>query len=315
MDYRNPGFDLNQKEVRVGTDCSGLETPLVALKMLNANIKHMWSCDNNAHIKKHILKHHDPFIYYNSIFNRNHNELPDIDLYICGFCCQPFSGIGLRQGFNDSNGTVFFEAYNTIMIKMPKYFVLENVKNIMSHNKGETMAIIKEKLDGLNYNVYYHVLNTNNYGIPQHRQRLYIIGVRDDIFKLLPYDKPCPPVRDFLDTDVIGQQSKCLIPRRQMIVDSVVEKRNINLDDDWIITSGASFSYARSNKDCCPCITANSRFYYITSLKRFVTPNELSRLQGFPEDFPVDKTGEAYKQVGNAMSCNVIYHVLASLLC
>ncbi len=315
MNYALPEFNCQRRPLRVGTDCSGLETPLIALKMLNVDVEHMWSCDNDPHIKKHILEHHNPFIYYDNIFDRNHNELPDIDLYVCGFCCQPFSSIGLRQGFECQNGTVFYEVYNTILCKSPKYFVLENVRNITEHKKGETYKTIKEMLSKLNYNISYHVLNTMDYGIPQHRRRLYIVGVKNETFTLLPYTKPCPSVREFVDTTMIGQVGRCLIPRRQGILNHVVMKKNVKVEDDWVITTGSSASYARSNKDYSPCITANCRFYYITSLQRFLTPRELSNLQGFPEDMPLANNGQAYKQIGNAMSCNVVYHILASLLC
>lgn len=318
MNYINKDFDLQQQEIRVGTDCAGLETPLLALKLLNAKIIHCWSCDNDRYIKEYIKTHHSPIVYYDNIIERNHHELPDIDLYVCGFCCQPFSGIGLKQGFDCLNGSVFWECCKVIEAKKPKYFVLENVKSIMSHNQGKTMATIKQKLkDFTEYNIAFEVLNTMHYGIPQHRQRLYIIGVRKDLpkFKLLPFTKPLPPVREFLDTNDVGDINKCLIPRRKQVVDAIVEKKNIDMSDDWVITTGASLSFARSNKNYCPCITANCTFYYITSLQRFLNKRELSRLQGYPDDFPIAEGNKAYKHIGNAMSLNVIYHVLASLLC
>ena len=302
--------------LRVGTDCSGLETPLLALTQLGITYEHIWSCDNDMSIKTHILNYFNPVMYFDSIYDRNHYDLPDIDLYVCGFSCQPFSSIGLRKGFNDKlNGSVFFEAYNTIKIKQPKYFILENVKSILSHNSGKTIQTIKEMLGDLtDYNVCFHTLNTNDYGVPQHRQRLYIIGVQNESFKLEPFLDTCQPLSDFIDFTMIGQTASCLIPRRQNVVNCVALAKHMNLSDNWIITSGASLSYCRSYKDCCPCITANCRFYYISSLQRFLTPRELSNLQGFPTDFPIASNGQAYKQIGNAMSLNVIKHILKSML-
>ena len=107
-------------------------------------------------------------------------ELPDFDILCAGFPCQPFSIAGERKGFCDTRGTLFFDIERIIKEKQPKAFILENVKGLTSHDKGQTLKVILETLEKkLNYKVFYQVLNSKDYGVPQNRERIYIIGFKD----------------------------------------------------------------------------------------------------------------------------------------
>lgn len=120
---------------------------------------------------------------------RNHRRLPDVDLYVCGFPCQSFSTAGKRKGVKDRRGTIIYSCLNTIKAKKPRYFILENVKGILSIDKkdknekyGETWKTIwseLEKLKRLGYSIDWKVMNTREYGIPQNRERVYIVGTMD----------------------------------------------------------------------------------------------------------------------------------------
>lgn len=115
---------------------------------------------------------------------RKIKDIPDIDLYICGFPCQPFSMAGERKGTEDSRGTIFYECLKVIRNKKPNYFILENVKGLITIDKGNTFKEILQSLKNLKiYNVEWKVLNTKDYGIPQNRERIFIIGIKKSLKK------------------------------------------------------------------------------------------------------------------------------------
>tara|TARA_R100000781_G_scaffold97128_2_gene61020 strand:- start:686 stop:1900 length:1215 start_codon:yes stop_codon:yes gene_type:complete len=180
--------------LKVGTDFSGIGSPEIALKNLGVDFKSMFACDYDKYAKQSYLANHKTENFYDDITTRDHNKTPYVDLYIAGFPCQAFSMAGKRKGFDDTRGTLFFDLLQYLKAQRPKYFILENVKGLVSHNKGQTFAVILDCLaktcnnqysftnyeDGLNYHIYYKVLNTKDYGLPQNRERIFIVGFRDD---------------------------------------------------------------------------------------------------------------------------------------
>ena len=123
--------------LRIGTDCSGIEAPIQALRQLGIPHRHVWSSDIDKFCIQSIKSNYDPERLYGDpngpypdgdITKRDHSTLPDIDLYVCGFPCQPFSIAGDRKGFEDKRGNVFWSCLDVIKVKQPKYFILENVK-------------------------------------------------------------------------------------------------------------------------------------------------------------------------------------------
>ena len=120
-------------------------------------------------------------------------DLPDFDIFCGGFPCQSFSIAGHRKGFEDTRGTLFFDIARILKVKKPKYFLLENVKGLISHNKGKTLQVILDTLQELGYGVDYRVLNAKDYGLPQNRQRIFIVGKRNaNLFWKLDWPKPIP---------------------------------------------------------------------------------------------------------------------------
>ena len=107
----------------------------------------------------------------------------EIDLYVCGFPCQAFSNIGHKKGFDDPRGEMIFEVFKILKNKKPKAFILENVKGLVSHDKGKTLGFIIETLDKLGYNTSFKVLEAKDYGLPQIRKRLFIVGVKKSFKK------------------------------------------------------------------------------------------------------------------------------------
>lgn len=315
MSYINSDYDLNHISLRVGTDCSGLETPLIALKLLNVDVNHIFSCDNDKIVKDYIINQHNPTYFFDDIFERDHSKLPDIDLYVAGPPCVSWSCYGLREGINNPKGLIFFEVIKTIEIKKPKYFIIENVKGLLFKNNKTAFKSIQTRLNNLSeYHIKYEILNTKDFGVPHHRKRLYIIGSKKEFDLIRPSLKA--DLNDFINKSLPSNKSVCLIPRRQIVLDEIVKKKNINLKDNWVITVGSSLSFARSYKDLCACITTFSNYYYITSQERFLSIQELYCLQGFPKDYKIDcKYGNHhYRLIGNSMSVNVLYYILVSLL-
>ena len=182
--------------MKLGTDFSGIGAPEMALKYLNIEFKSVFACEIDKYARQSFKQLHNTKTFYNDITKRNHKEVEQLDLYVAGFPCQAFSMAGKRKGFEDTRGTLFYNVAEFIKINKPKVFVLENVKGLVSHDSGKTFQTIIDILsnnggtqngqisldmfdDGLGYHIYWQVLNTKNYGIPQNRERIFIVGFKD----------------------------------------------------------------------------------------------------------------------------------------
>ncbi len=179
--------------MKVGSDFSGIGSPEVALKNLQIEFEHVFACDVDAYAKKSFLAIHKPQVFFDDIRNRNHGSIKRLDMYFAGFPCQAFSIAGKRKGFDDVRGTLFFDTAEFIRINRPKVFVLENVKGLVNHDGGNTFKTIIDLLsngggtvngqmsldmfeDGLGYHLHTCLLNTKDFGLPQNRERIFIIG-------------------------------------------------------------------------------------------------------------------------------------------
>ena len=191
--------------MKVGTDFSGIGAPEMALKYLGIDFESEFACEIDKYARQSFEQLHKPKTFYNNITTRNHKEVEQLDLYVAGFPCQAFSTAGKRKGFEEARGTLFFNVAEFIQINQPKVFVLENVKGLLSHDKGNTFQTIVDILsngggtqngqisldvfeDGLGYHIYWQVLNTKDYGIPQNRERIFIVGFKD--FREFSFPKP-----------------------------------------------------------------------------------------------------------------------------
>ena len=242
------------------------------------------------------------------------DEIPDFDILLGGFPCQPFSQAGLKKGFSDTRGTLFFEIERIIKDKRPKAFLLENVKQLRGHDKGRTLKIILEHLDALDYQVTYDVLRAADFGIPQNRERIYIVGFDrryyglDDKY-IFPFPKPTHQktrLGDILEDNV---DEKYTIS--QKLYEGHIRRKAEHQK------KGNGFGFSLFNADSEYTNTISARYYKDGSEilndqgpdipPRKLTPRECARLQGFPESFiiPVSDT-QAYKQFGNSVAVPVI---------
>lgn len=235
------------------------------------------------------------------------NDVPDHDILLAGFPCQPFSQAGLKKGFTDTRGTLFFDIERILLAKQPKAFLLENVKQLKGHNKGETFKIIIDHLTNAGYKVFYEILKARDFGVPQNRERIYIVGFLDHSVNF-EFPKPTNlPTRvgDILD-DVVDE--------KYTISDKLWSghKRRKELNK----LNGKGFGYSLFNKESKYTNTISARYYKDGSEilieqegknPRKLTPREAARLQGFPEDYIIPVSdAQAYKQFGNSVCVPVV---------
>ena len=248
--------------------------------------------------------------------------IPDHDILVAGFPCQPFSiagvskknSLGRATGFEDkTQGTLFFDVCRIIKAKRPKAFMLENVKNLESHDKGKTFQIIKESLDELDYEFFYKVLDGQNY-VPQHRERIIIVGFdRKRYGKGISFEfnltlkKRKPVMADILENNVDSKYT--LSDKLWAYLQAYAAKHK---------AKGNGFGYGIAKPDGISR-TLSARYYkdgseilieQKNSNPRRLTPRECARLQGFPDTFKiVVSDGQAYKQFGNSVVVPLISNV------
>jgi len=206
--------------IKVGTDFSGIGSPEAALKRLGIPHHNVFACDIDKYAEKSFLELNKPDKFYKDITTRDYKEVPQLDLYVAGFPCQSFSLAGQRKGFNETRGTLFFNVAEFIKDNQPECFILENVKGLLSHDSGKTYQTITDVLtngggtlngqmgmdtidDGLGYHVYTKVLNTKDYGIPQNRERIFIVSFKH--FRTFNFPGKMPlklKLKDILEQDV-----------------------------------------------------------------------------------------------------------------
>lgn len=250
------------------------------------------------------------------------SSIPDFDILLGGFPCQPFSSAGLKKGFADTRGTLFFEIERIIRDKRPKAFLLENVKQLQTHDKGRTLKVILSHINDLDYYVKYVVLRAGDFGVPQNRERTYIVGFDKNYFDIAEgydFQFPTPTYERTRLGDILEHN----VDERYTLTDAIWEgfkKRKQNNID-----RGAGFGYCLFNEDSPYVSTLVARYYKDgqeilidqgpDKNPRKLTPRECARLQGFPDSFiiPVSNS-QAYKQFGNSVAVPVIRAIAKRIL-
>ena len=237
----------------------------------------------------------------------NAMDIPEHDILIGGFPCQAFSQAGLKKGFKDTRGTMFFEIARILDHHKPKAILLENVKGLRGHDKGNTFKTIISILNELGYQTLEStVLNAKHFGLPQNRERIFIVGYK----KHVNFQFPQPPMIDTRLGDILDKK----IPDKYTISDRLWE--GAQRRKEKYKKKGYGFGYSLFNKESKYTSTISARYYkdgaeiWIDQGKknpRKLTPNEARKLQGFPEGFIIPVSdGQAYKQFGNAVPVPVI---------
>lgn len=256
------------------------------------------------------------------------DQIPPHDVLVGGFPCQPFSTLGKLQGFDDEQerGTLFFEIMEIVKKHDTKIIVLENVKNLVTHDKGETFKRIRKELEEAGYHFNAKVLNSQDFGVPQRRNRVFIVCFNKKYFKDIPFEFPEPEqltvtTQDLLDKDV---------PERYFLTEKIshtilgegtkgyIVKPTIDLPISKTLTA-TMHKMHRASQDNYVTDEANYQKNVTDKVKRInirkLTPDECRKLQGFPGDWKqVVCDGAAYKQFGNAVTVNVAYKVAANVV-
>lgn len=259
-------------------------------------------------------------------------SLPDFEVLTAGFPCQPFSICGKRKGFEDTRGTLFFHICRIIEVKQPQIAVLENVKYLIYHDGGKTLAIILESLEELGYYVSYALLNSKDFGVPQHRERLVIIASKKQVFnfKKLSVTKPTPKLKDFLCKD---NKFEYLSPDEYTLIDNPkhqqsglifvgyrtnksIWKKGVRPNTEHLSRVHHQPNRIYSVEGIHPTIpsqeTSGRFFIYIPSEDRVrkLTITECYRIMGFPTHFKTcEVLGSSYKQIGNSVCVPMIYQI------
>lgn len=248
-------------------------------------------------------------------------QIPEHHILLGGFPCQPFSQAGLKKGFEDTRGTLFFDIARILKERKPQAFLLENVKQLKGHNKGKTLETILRVLrEDLDYTVDYRVLRAADFGIPQNRERVYIVGFYNPLGgKEIPFDFPDPTYEPTKVGDILQEQ----VNEKYTISDKLYEGHLRRKEEHK--KKGNGFGFSLFNADSPYTNTISARYYKDGSEilidqgngknPRKLTPRECARLQGFPEEFviPVSDT-QAYRQFGNSVAVPVVEAVAKKMI-
>jgi len=234
-----------------------------------------------------VYKHHYPkHKEYGDITSINEKTLPDFDLLVGGFPCQSFSIAGKRGGFDDTRGTLFFDIARIVREKQPRLLLLENVKGLLSHDQGRTFTTIISTLDELGYDCQWQVLNSKNHGVPQNRERVFIIGNLRGTSR--------PEVFPFGESDRLPTESGREGETKGGIASTITKNYH-----KGVHSGGETYALSEDSEI------------------RRLTPLETERLQGFPDNWTkVCDTSDSqrYKMCGNAVTVNVIQDIISKVI-
>lgn len=282
----------------------------------------VFSSDNDKNVSEIYMKNFNDDSFCD-ITEIKASDIPDHDILCAGFPCQPFSIAGKRLGFEDTRGTLFFDIARILEEKKPKGFILENVKGIINHDRGNTLKVILETLDMLGYDVIYDVLNSKDYNIPQNRSRWYCIGIRKDInVNIEDFNFPeKEELRIFLSDIVENIDSieyKITDTCEENIIHHVNDK-NIKVDDFTLAYEIRPSRCQFVKNGISNCLTAKmgtggNNVPVVINQKRKLTERECLRLMGFPDSYKIGKGYQAYKQIGNSVVIPVIEKLAEELV-
>ena len=298
--------------LRVGTLFSGIGAAEYALRKMGIEHQVLFAGDIDKYVKKAYFANYDmeQTEWHNDVttFDATPYE-GKVDILIGGSPCQSFSAVGNLQGFEDTRGTLFFEYARILNECKPQAFIFENVKNILYHDGGKTFNIILETFKSLGYKVTYKVLNAIDYGIPQVRNRVFVVGFKDHNIN---YNYPDPKPLNLTVQDLLEEKADSKYFLNQGFLDNYVFvqwgtwNRHPKVDKAIASTLTTKMGTLRATQDNYQ--TQDGRI-------RKLTPREGLRLMGFGDDFNiVCSDTQTYKQVGNSIVVDVIGAVLEEII-
>jgi DNA (cytosine-5)-methyltransferase 1 len=317
----------NVKVFSLFSGCGGMDLGLEGgFQYLNQNYQRhpfeiIGAIDNNPYavsIYKDNFKHH---IVVGDIRELKRNAILEHDLLVGGFPCQSFSISAQnppRLGYSDDNGRLFFEMVKILKWKKPKFFVAENVKGLLSANKGKAFPLVVREFEKAGYNVIHKLLNSSHYGIPQKRERVFIVGIRKDMdHKEFSFPEPVTTVGDIIalrevldkeaDSDPKWFFSKRAVDGMLRVKHKMNKGRAQDIDNPCNTISSHLSKVSLNSTD--PVLRIKGKY------RRF-TPREAARIQSFPESFNFESVsdGRKYHAIGNAVPPVMMWHVAKSII-
>ena len=305
--------------MKIASVCSGVGTPELALKKAGIEFDILFACELDKWARTTYLENNKaPGAFYEDLTELDATKYKnEIDMIVGGTPCQSFSIAGKRGGFKDTRGTLFFDFARILKETKAKAFIFENVKGLVNHDKGRTFSTIKNTFENLGYRIFYQILNTKDYGIPQNRERIYIVGFLDHSVKFQFGEKQqlklC--LEDMLEENVVDEK---------YYVKTGTASKNQGNGHVSILQKARGYNKGGEHT-LCPTISSNSwqenNILQTNYTLRKLTPRECFNLQGFSKNFKFPMWGkrkmsdtQLYKQAGNAMSQNVIEIILREVI-
>ena len=268
---------------------------------------------------------------FGDITKISEQDIPKHDILCGGFPCQAFSVSGKQKGFEDTRGTLFFDIARIVEFHRPKILFLENVKNLEKHDNGKTLNVIINTIINLGYNVFHRVLNASDYGLPQNRERIFIVCFRNDL-NVKKFDFPKSIKTQISLFDILEDNPEAKIIKRNDIQINKEFKPNINIFGEaelpnkpiqiGIVNKGGQGERIYSPHGHACTLSAygggagsKTGIYYVNGVLRKLSTRECARVQGFPDDFLIDENqGQAYKQFGNSVAVSVLKEILKQII-
>lgn len=263
-------------------------------------------------------------IPFGDITKIDERDIPNHDILCGGFPCQPFSIAGLRKGFEDTRGTLFFDILRILKEKKPKAFILENVKGLVNHDKGNTFNVILTNLKSLNYQIYYEILNTKDFDIPQNRERIFIIGFEKN--KVKNYNKfkfPTKTESTLKLEHIIDFKNKNsdISNIVKLHINSHIRNNKIKEINKYTIITEIRPTRCSSRSDnISPCLTAKmgtggNNIPVILDLNRKITEEEALQIMGFPKNYILPNSKhQSFKQIGNSVSPKLVKLLMEEII-
>jgi len=327
-------FRSRMRPLRIGTECSGIEAPIVALRRLGIPHVHVYSTEVNASAQVWASHNYAPLQRFRDITTRDAASLPPVDLYVCGFPCQPYSALNRKKRDDDARKSVLTCVLDAIVQTRPRVFVLENVPAFQTHAKGSLLAGIRSRCEP-HYDLHTRVLCPTSFGVPQSRPRLYILGTlrgecasfdwpRERTGKLsflsprgrAEHARENASINDYLNHDLPIHVAERYAVRDKYYVSKIREWGFTDASPTVVCLATYGLSKAGLKGDVSPCMTAAWPGLYATRLARLLTPEEALALQGFHGvQVPPSLTHEIVRRLaGNAMSVDVLMNLFRCLL-
>lgn len=300
------------------------------LPLENLGGKCLFSSEINKHsIKTYMANFNDK--PSGDIKKIKESDIPSHDLLVAGFPCQSFSIAGKQKGFDDDRGELFFDILRIAKYHRPKVLFLENVRNFAIHDSGNTLKTIINLLNKLNYSTYYKVINSKKFGLPQNRERIYIVSFNRDYkykdFRFPEGENQSVVVSDILEKNILNED-KYIINRK----DINYNEKNLKIHEESnrinkvlrlaTINKGGQGDRVYSSKGIGITLSASAGgsgaktgAYYVDGKIRKLTPREAARMQGFPDSFKIPVSdNQAWTQFGNTVPINVVYEIMKNII-